>query len=43
MLIRRAPDIRSSEITPEGVYLDRRAFLAAAAGTGLVATAWKES
>ena len=30
MLIRRAPDIRSSEITPESAYLDRRSFLAAA-------------
>ena len=30
MLIRRASDIQSSEITPERVYLDRRAFIAAA-------------
>ncbi|HXY20781.1 MAG TPA: protein-methionine-sulfoxide reductase catalytic subunit MsrP [Gemmatimonadales bacterium] len=30
MLVRRAPDIRSSEITPESLYLNRRAFLAAA-------------
>ena len=30
MLIRRAPDIRSSEITPERAYFGRRAFLAAA-------------
>ena len=31
MLIRRAPDIPSSEITPESVYLNRREFIAAAA------------
>ena len=39
MLIRRAPDIPSSEITPEGAYLDRRAFMAAAsvAALGLAA------
>jgi len=30
MLIRRAPDIPSSEITPESAYLGRRAWLAAA-------------
>ncbi|HWO88500.1 MAG TPA: protein-methionine-sulfoxide reductase catalytic subunit MsrP [Gemmatimonadales bacterium] len=30
MLIRRAPEIRSSEITPERVYLSRREFIAAA-------------
>ena len=30
MLIRRASDIASSEITPERTYLDRRAFIAAA-------------
>ncbi|MGH7645299.1 MAG: protein-methionine-sulfoxide reductase catalytic subunit MsrP, partial [Gemmatimonadales bacterium] len=30
MLIRRSPDILSSEITPESVYLDRRRFIAAA-------------
>ena len=28
MLIQRAPDIRSSEITPKPLYLNRRAFLA---------------
>lgn len=36
MLIKRAPDIRSSEITPKEVYLDRRKIMAgagAAAGT----------
>lgn len=32
MLIRRAPDVRSSEITPRGVYLNRRAILGGAAG-----------
>ncbi len=30
MLIRRPSDLPSSEITPEGVYLDRRAFISAA-------------
>ena len=30
MLIRRAPDIRPSEITPESIYLDRRAFMVGA-------------
>ena len=30
MLIRRAPDIPSSEITPEHLYLNRRSFMAAA-------------
>ncbi len=30
MLIRRAPDIRSSEITPEPLYFGRREFIAAA-------------
>ncbi|HTM52017.1 MAG TPA: protein-methionine-sulfoxide reductase catalytic subunit MsrP [Bryobacteraceae bacterium] len=36
MLIRKAPDIRSSEITPKHVYLNRRRFLAATlAGGGL--------
>jgi sulfoxide reductase catalytic subunit YedY len=32
MLIRRAPDIPSSEITPESMYLGRRKFLVATAG-----------
>ncbi len=31
MVIRRPPDIPSSEITPEGVYVNRRKFIAAAA------------
>lgn len=31
MIIRRPPDIPSSEITPESVYLDRRHFIRAAA------------
>jgi sulfoxide reductase catalytic subunit YedY len=31
MLIRRAPDILSSEITPESVYVNRRSFIRAAA------------
>ena len=36
MLIRHAPDIRSSEITPRGVYLRRREFLLAS-GAALAA------
>jgi methionine sulfoxide reductase catalytic subunit len=32
MIIRRPPDIPSSEITPEGVYLDRRKFIRTAGG-----------
>src|SRR5262245_33269761 len=38
MLIRRAQEIRSSEITPEALYHDRRAFLAAAGAAALGAT-----
>jgi sulfoxide reductase catalytic subunit YedY len=39
MLIKKPDDIRSSEITPEGVYLNRRQFMgrAGALGLGLVA------
>jgi sulfoxide reductase catalytic subunit YedY len=32
MLIRKPSDIQSSEITPEGVYINRRAFMRAAGG-----------
>jgi sulfoxide reductase catalytic subunit YedY len=39
MLIRRAPDIRSSEITPEPLYLDRRRFIGVAAVAGAAAAA----
>jgi sulfoxide reductase catalytic subunit YedY len=39
MLIRRAPDIRPSEITPREIFLDRRRFLTAGAAAGAVA-AW---
>jgi sulfoxide reductase catalytic subunit YedY len=39
MLILRAPDLRSSEITPERLYLDRRQFLGIAAGAGVAAAA----
>ena len=39
MLIRPAPDIRSSEITPEALYVDRRRFLGVAAAAGAVAAA----
>ena len=35
MLIRRAPDIKSSEITTPDVYLSRRAFMAGAAAMAL--------
>jgi methionine sulfoxide reductase catalytic subunit len=38
MLIRRAPDVRSAEITPEQVYLRRREFMRMAGGA-VVATA----
>jgi len=34
MLIKKAEDIRSSEITPKNVYVNRRVFLAQAAMTG---------
>ena len=34
MLIRKPPDIRSSEITPREIYLNRRRFLSTAARTG---------
>ena len=34
MLIKKPSDIRSSEITPRDVYLNRRAFMRAAALTG---------
>jgi len=37
MLIKRAEDIRSSEITPKGLYLNRRKFLAGAAVVGAAA------
>ena len=44
MLIKKAPDIRSSEITPKSVYLKRREFLQAGstalAGAGLAAAGW---
>ena len=40
MIIRRPPDIASSEITPESVFLNRRAFIKqAAAGTAALALA----
>src|SRR5271170_5626834 len=39
MLIKKAPDIRSSEITPQSLYLDRRKFLAGAAITGAAVAA----
>ena len=39
MLIKKASDIRSSEITPKSVYLNRRKFLAGAAAAGAVGLA----
>ncbi len=41
MLIRRAPDIKESEVTDESLYLNRRQFIrtATGAGIGLAATA----
>ena len=35
MLIRRSDDVRSSEITPETLYLNRRRFIRESAGLGL--------
>ena len=37
MLIKKAEDIRSSEITPKSLYLNRRKFLAGIAATGAAA------
>ena len=45
-LIRKPTDIKSSEITPKDVYLNRRQFmrgLAAVAATGVSAALWPES
>ena len=41
MLIKQAPDILSSEITPEKLYWNRRSFIRAASGAavGLAGTA----
>ena len=39
MLIKKAEDIRSSEITPKSLYLNRRKFLAGAAVAGVAAAA----
>src|SRR5260370_41499258 len=39
MLIQKAHDIRSSEITPKDLYLNRRKFLAGAAMAGAAAAA----
>jgi methionine sulfoxide reductase catalytic subunit len=39
MLIKKAPEIRSSEITPRSLYLNRRKFLAGAAIAGAVVAA----
>ncbi|HUX33603.1 MAG TPA: twin-arginine translocation signal domain-containing protein, partial [Gemmatimonadaceae bacterium] len=37
MLIRKPDDIKSSEITPERDYVNRRAFLKLAGGVGAIA------
>ena len=42
MLIRRAADIPSSDITPESVYLNRRSFLGTAAGALALAACERE-
>ena len=39
MLIRKAPDLRYSDITPKSLYLRRREFLQTAAGAALGAAA----
>jgi sulfoxide reductase catalytic subunit YedY len=39
MLIKKAPDIRESEVTPKDVYLRRREFLKVAGNTALAVTA----
>jgi len=39
MLIKKPSDIRSSEITPQSVYLNRRKFLAGAAAVGAIGLA----
>ena len=39
MLIKKAADIKSSEITPKSLYLNRRKFLAGAAIAGAAAVA----
>jgi methionine sulfoxide reductase catalytic subunit len=39
MLVKKSPDIPSSEITEKKVYLDRRKFLAAAGAAGVAAAA----
>jgi sulfoxide reductase catalytic subunit YedY len=39
MLIRKPPDIKASEITPESVYLQRRQLLAGAIAGGVIAAA----
>ena len=35
MLIKRASDIKSSEITPKDLYMNRRQFIIAASATAL--------
>ena len=43
MLIKQAPDIRSSEITDERVYRNRRQFIQAASGAAMGAVAGARS
>ena len=38
MLVKRASDIKSSEITPEGLYVNRRQFIGGVAAVGVVAS-----
>src|SRR6266851_9801495 len=42
MVIKKSPDVRTSEITPRGLYLARRDFLGSAAvvAAGLLAPRW---
>ena len=40
MLIKKAPDVRSSEIAPKELFLKRREFLAASAGALVTAGVW---
>lgn len=40
MLIRRAPDLRWSDVTDHRLYMNRRQFVRATIGTALAATVW---
>lgn len=43
MLIRRAPDLKTSDITEERLYINRRAFLAGLAGAGVLLTVGEQA